>query len=282
MRIHHLSCGSLCPCGGRLFDGRSRGLFAHIVTHCLLIETAAGLVLVDTGYGLQDMRDRGSRLSHIWRALLNVQFREDDAAVRQVERLGYSARDVRHIVLTHLDFDHAGGLGDFPDARVHLLRAELGSANMGRGFVERRRYRAAQWQQVRHWRTYAPQGEAWFGFESVRALEGLPPEILMVPLAGHTVGHAGVAVQAAGGWLLHAGDAYLHRRQIETEATCPPGLGIYERLMDSDSPNRVRNQARLRELKRAHAGRVTVFCSHDASEFEALRTRQDGMQNRAA
>jgi glyoxylase-like metal-dependent hydrolase (beta-lactamase superfamily II) len=273
MRIHHLNCGSLCPCGGSLFDGRSRGLFAHIVTHCLLIEAGDGLVLVDTGYGLHDMRNRGSRLSHIWRALLIVQFREDDAAVRQIERLGYSARDVRHIVLTHLDFDHAGGLEDFPDARIHLLRAELASANVGQRFVERRRYRAAQWRQVRNWRTYAPQGEVWFGFESVRELEGLPPEILMVPLAGHTVGHAGVAVQTAGGWLLHAGDAYLHRRQMETEPVCPPGLGLYQRLMDSDSPKRARNQARLRELKRRHDGCIAIFCSHDASELEALRTR---------
>ena len=43
---------------------------------------------------------------------------------RQVEALGYSARDVRHIVVTHLDPDHAGGLSDFPDAEVHIFRAE--------------------------------------------------------------------------------------------------------------------------------------------------------------
>jgi len=34
------------------------------------------------------------------------------------------ASDVRHIVLTHLGFDHAGGLDDFPAATVHLLRQE--------------------------------------------------------------------------------------------------------------------------------------------------------------
>ena len=57
MRIHHLNRGSHCPVGGALFDGRSRSLFANIVTHCLLIETdSSGLVLVDTGYGLQNVR----------------------------------------------------------------------------------------------------------------------------------------------------------------------------------------------------------------------------------
>ena len=37
MRIHHLNCGSACPVGGRLFDGYSRGLTAHLVCHCLLV-----------------------------------------------------------------------------------------------------------------------------------------------------------------------------------------------------------------------------------------------------
>ena len=56
MRIHHLSCGTDCPLGGALFDGRSRGLTGRLVCHCLLIETDRdGLVLVDTGYGLRDV-----------------------------------------------------------------------------------------------------------------------------------------------------------------------------------------------------------------------------------
>lgn len=41
--------------------------------------------------------------------------------MRQIRRLGYAASDVCHIVLTELDFDHAGGLEDFPDARVHVF-----------------------------------------------------------------------------------------------------------------------------------------------------------------
>jgi hypothetical protein len=50
MRIHHVSCGTMCPVGGRLVDGFSRGLTAKLVCHCLLVETEQGLVLVDTGF----------------------------------------------------------------------------------------------------------------------------------------------------------------------------------------------------------------------------------------
>jgi len=273
MRIHHLNCGTHCPVGGAFFDGASRGLTASICTHCLLIEAGDGLVLVDTGYGVRDVRRPHARLARLWPAVLNVDYREQDTALRQVEALGFSARDVRHIVLTHLDFDHAGGIADFPQARVHVMERERDAAERKRrSFVARQRYRPAQWDGVRDWRTYATGGEPWFGFEAVRSLDGLPPEFLMVPLPGHTAGHAGVAIRAGEGWLLHAGDAYLHRGDLGSPRCCPPGLAIYEHIMDTDRPARRANQERLRVLKSEQRD-VTVFCSHDSAEFAALANR---------
>jgi glyoxylase-like metal-dependent hydrolase (beta-lactamase superfamily II) len=270
MRVHHLNCGTHCPLGGALFDGASRGLFGHLPTHCLLIETPmAGLVLVDTGYGLEDVRRPHARLPLLWPLLINPRLREQDTARRQIEALGFAARDVRHIVLTHLDFDHAGGLEDFPDARVHVLTAEHEAANARRGFVAHQRYRARQWDEVREWRFCEPRGEGWNGFSAVRDLDGLPPEILMLPLRGHTLGHAGIAIQSDHGWLLHAGDAYLHSSELSACPSCPPGLALYERIMDSDHRARLDNQARLRALKRDEPA-IQIFCSHDAAELAAL------------
>ena len=56
MRVHHLNCGTLCPHGRRLLAGEG-GLLepATVVCHCLLIETDDGLVLVDTGFGVEDL-----------------------------------------------------------------------------------------------------------------------------------------------------------------------------------------------------------------------------------
>lgn len=113
MRVYHLNCGTDCPLGGALFDGRSKGLTGKLVCHCLLIETDAhGLILIDSGYGLRDVAHPHSgphpRITRVMRSMLNIRLRAEDTAIRQIEALGFEASDVRHIVLTHLDFDHAG------------------------------------------------------------------------------------------------------------------------------------------------------------------------------
>jgi glyoxylase-like metal-dependent hydrolase (beta-lactamase superfamily II) len=273
MHIHHLNCGCMCPLGGALFDGFSRGLKAHIVCHCLLVETSQGLVLIDTGFGLRDVQSPYSRLSPLFIHFNGIQFDQKYTAIAQIEQLGFSARDVRHIVLTHLDFDHAGGLEDFPEATVHLLQSEMKTARDRRGFIASQRYRPGQWDEVKHWKYYEAGGEPWFGFEAVRDLEGLPPEILLIPLAGHTKGHAGVAIETPEGWLLHAGDAYFYRHEMYSpKQHCTPGLRAYQRLMEVDRKARLFNQNRLRELSLDHSQEVRLFCSHDAIEFENAKT----------
>ena len=293
MRLHHLNCISSCPLGGRLMDGRSSGVLQRgaLCCHCQLLETDRGLVLVDTGFGLADVAAPRQRLSGFFLRMLSPDFREEMTAVRQIEELGFAAADVRHIVLTHLDFDHAGGLDDFPHATVHLLRQEADDAVAQRSWLDRQRFRPQQWRDRSRWRVYggvgaaaagsagsrgsvgSPGGERWHGFDGVRQPDGLPPEILMVPLAGHTLGHAGVAMRVDGHWLLQAGDAYFHHREMAAEPWCTPGLRAYQTLMEKDRGARLANQERLRRLRQTAAADVTIFCAHDPVEFEALAGR---------
>ena len=277
MRIHHLNCGTDCPLGGALFDGRSKGPLGRIVCHCLLIETDAhGLVLVDTGYGLRDVahpHQRPSpRITLPWRMMLNIRLHERETAIRQIDALGFRAQDVRHIIATHLDFDHAGGLEDFPHAMVHVMAREYDDATGPRtGFVPRNRWRPAQLDSVQQWQRYGAHGEPWFGFEAVRDLTGLPPEILMVPLPGHTAGHCGVAVQGETGWKLLAGDAYFHHSEIDpARPPVPAGARAYQAMMEVDRGRRLQNQARLRDLARDRKGQVDIFCSHDPHDMDRL------------
>jgi glyoxylase-like metal-dependent hydrolase (beta-lactamase superfamily II) len=273
MHIHHLNCGTDCPVGGALFDGRSKGLTGRLVCHCWLIETDQGLVLIDTGYGLKDVdhpHDPPPRITRAMRTMLNIKLREEETAIRQIEALGFSPADVRHILLTHLDFDHAGGLEDFPNATVHLMDSEFTAATGSRpGFVLRNRYRPRQFDGVRNWRRYSGAGEPWFGFPAVRQLEGLPPEMLIVPLPGHTWGHAGIAVDTGQGWMLHAGDAYFYRGEMRSpKRKCTPGLRAYQTMMEVDRAQRLANQARLRRLSLDRSAGVSIVCAHDAVELE--------------
>jgi glyoxylase-like metal-dependent hydrolase (beta-lactamase superfamily II) len=236
----------MCPLGGMLFDGVSRGLTARLICHCLLLETESGLVLVDTGIGLRDC-ERPDRLSLFFRLFNNIQLEPRYTALHAVKRLGFRAEDVRHIVLTHLDFDHAGGVEDFPEATVHVLDDEVVAASRRAGFIGTRRYRPQQWDEVVQWQRYPANGERWMGFEAVRGLAGLPPEILLVPLPGHTSGHAGIAVQQPDGWLLDAGDAYFYRGEVGSpRRRCTPGLRFYQTMMEVDRSARMQNQDRLR------------------------------------
>ncbi|MFN3435810.1 MAG: MBL fold metallo-hydrolase, partial [Sphingomonas sp.] len=224
-------------------------------------------VLVDTGFGTRDVAHPRRRLSMFFRALNNIQLRAEETAVAQVRALGFDPRDVRHILISHLDFDHAGGIEDFPNATVHITAREKEVADRGYGgaFVGTRRYRPQQWDEANDWRLYPMgRGEPWFGFDAVRQLDGLPPEILLIPLSGHTWGHSGIAVDTGAGWLLHAADAYFHRDEIRApRRRCPAGMRGYQWMMEVDRGARLSNQARLRRLAHEHGNSVEIFCAHD-------------------
>ena len=270
MKVHHLNCATLCPYGGRFLSGKG-GLTspARMVCHCLLIETEAGLVLVDSGLGLRDVQTPEATIGRHFQLLMQPRLDPSETALRQLPALGFSPDDLRHVVLTHLDLDHAGGIQDFPKAKVHVLADEKDAALEPRTRIERTRYIQAHWEHGPDWQVYRPQGEPWFGFECVRSLTGLPPEILFIPLRGHTRGHSRVAVDTRSGWLLHAGDAYFHRGEMSPDRRrCPPILDVFQRIVEIDGRARLLNQERLRTLVRENAAEVRVFSAHDPVELE--------------
>ena len=270
MKVHHLNCGTMCPYGGRWVTGtgalRSP---TRLVCHCLLIETSHGLVLVDSGLGLRDVETPADTIGREFTLFMNAKLDPAETAARQIEALGHSLGDVRHVVLTHLDLDHAGGISDLPKAKIHLHTDELDAAKRPRTRIEKIRYKPAHWAHDPDWELYRPDGEGWFGFDCVRDLRGLPPEILMIPLIGHSRGHSGVAVDTGKGWLLHAGDAYFYRGELDPDRRrCPPMLDIFQRVVEVDSRARMKNQERLRHLAHENAADVRVFSAHDPIELE--------------
>lgn len=256
VRIHHLNCATMRPLTP-----------PSMVAHVLLLERPDGLALVDTGFGTGDLADPG-RLGLPFRALVRPTLDPAEPAVAQIRARGLDPADVTDVLLTHLDLDHAGGIGDFPNARIHVHATEHDAVQRP-PLRERARYVSGQWAHGPRWELHREEGDDWFGFASVTALS---EDVVIVPLHGHTRGHAGIACRRDDGhWLLHAGDAFFHRDQLADPPRCPASLAAFQRLMAVDDSARVRNLGRLQELARDHAADVTVFCAHDKVSLATLQ-----------
>ncbi|WP_309646909.1 MBL fold metallo-hydrolase [Nocardioides sp.] len=255
-RVHHLNCGTMTPLAA-----------APMVAHVLLVERDEGLLLVDTGFGTTDLQ-QPRRLGQPFRAVVRPVLDPAETATARITALGLDPADVTDVVLTHLDLDHVGGIGDFPRARVHVHATELEAA-LHPTLKEKARYVAGQWSHDPTWVRHREGGDAWFGLESVAAVGD---DVLIVPLHGHSRGHSGVAVRRPDGhWLLHAGDSYFHTAEKQTPPACPRALRAFQTVLAHADKARRANAERVRELHAGHADEVTVFSAHDASELAALQ-----------
>jgi hypothetical protein len=146
MRFHYLNAGTMYPIGRRLVnDTGSIFQRARMVCDCLLIETNDGLALVDIGIGLDDIANP-PRLGPKWVRQTTPRLDPAETAVQQVKALGYSPSDVRHLLLTHLDRDHAGGIPYFLYAKVHVHQREHDMAVSAGSLLHHRSMEAsAQW-----------------------------------------------------------------------------------------------------------------------------------------
>jgi len=246
--VHHINCGTLQVAG-----------YPTVVCHCLLLEDQGRLALVDTGIGLADVRDPVGRLGQELIDLAGFQFREDDTAVRRIEGLGLSPAQVRQIVLTHADPDHAGGLADFPGATVHISAEEW--TQLQAGHV---RYVGRQFEHGPQWHPTGPAERTWFDLPARPVPLGFSSEVLLIPLFGHTHGHCGVAIQQGSRWLLHAGDAYYLRAELHDDNH--PVSALAALRADDDAARRI-SLTELRRLHRKHGDQIEMFGYHDISEY---------------
>lgn len=252
--VHHLNCGTL------------RLPTAPMVCHVLLLETPGELVLVDTGFGMADIAQPAKRIGQ-FRHVIRPRLDPAETAIFQIKRLGFDPAQVRHILVTHFDIDHIGGLSDFPQAQVHLTADEARAAFHHPSFAERQRYNPAQWSYGPAIVEHAPGKRNWRGFAGVKALEEIAPGLLLVPLPGHTRGHAGYAIDTGGRWLLHAGDAFYFHGSLDGRSPVPMVAKIQERLLAFDHIQVRRNHARLGELVVRDGHELDVICSHDPALF---------------
>jgi glyoxylase-like metal-dependent hydrolase (beta-lactamase superfamily II) len=160
-------------------DDRRRLLQA---LNCLLIETPAGRVLVETGIG--------ERVDEKTREMRGY---EGSPIVPALDAAGFQPESIYLVVMSHLHFDHAGGLlrsdGEraFPRARIVAQKAEWEVA-LGDNPRLVASYVQPELQLVRDW-----GAEGWVDGE-----RELLPGVSVIPTGGHSAGHQAVVVRGTG------------------------------------------------------------------------------------
>jgi len=196
MTIHLINCFT---CNARFPSTMKTGMA------CLIVETDQGLVLVDTGLGLQEYSNP-SWFTQFFRVFTVMSLDPNEAAINRVEQLGFKPKDVKHVILTHMHFDHCSGLPDFPHAKVHVHKREHDAFTDGKilhwdelAYIQR--YTAHKPDFV----LYEKVDSKWYDFDAIR----LPfqPEMYLIPLFGHSRGQCGVTIKTSFGWFFHAADA---------------------------------------------------------------------------
>lgn len=273
MRIYHLNCGTMHAFGFPR-DDNTGGFFkrGHGVIHCLLVDTGDGLALVDTGWGVRDYTAPSSVVRQ-FADIIGCPCDLNETAIRQVESRGYDPADVKHIFLTHMHLDHAGGLPDFPAATVHLFADELEACLHPRTLVEWRAYRPEHRAHGPKWQPHRLQGDQWFGVDCAPPVRVGEAEFVMAPFTGHTRGHCGVALRMGDRWLLHCGDVYGYYRQVDpVQPYAHPSGKLMEFVVTTGFKMPRRHWARIRKLLQAHGDRIQTLCTHDTHEFELCMT----------
>ncbi len=191
---------------------RARDLVEIPVPAYLLEHPSAGVVLVDTGMhgSLADGngRERAGNLGPIGRLMSRqASMRPEQAAAAQLKALGVDAKDVELVVMTHLHFDHASALCDFPNATVLVDEREWRAAWARGGMLNG--YWTAQLDPRLTYRTIdftagpvGPRGP----FERTIDMFG-DGALTLCSTPGHTAGHMSLIARLQEGEALLSADA---------------------------------------------------------------------------
>lgn len=107
---------------GSLFKRR------HLAQNVVLISHPKGDILIDTGLG-SNIDEQFEENGFFHRQLFS--YTDHNPAIRQLTQSGYDISRLNAIVPTHLHWDHASGIEDFPNVPLWVQKAEYEEAMAG-------------------------------------------------------------------------------------------------------------------------------------------------------
>ena len=236
--------------------GKAPGTTIEAPILAYLIETAHGRVLYDVGCDYRKITDPALRERYYGAGGFPFgppEMSADDRLSALLAGIGIPPTDIDAIVLGHLHFDHAGGLGDFAGAEIHCHADEWAAAQDNADGA----YFADDFAAQHRWR---------FDREEKALCAGLR----IIDSPGHTAGHRSLVVEPAGGPpVILAGDAADLQQNLDEEIA--PGI------LWRDPAGRQREDlalASIRRLKALAAGEgAELWPNHDLRHWQRLRER---------
>jgi glyoxylase-like metal-dependent hydrolase (beta-lactamase superfamily II) len=267
MIIHDLDAMPMSPIGlsrrDAALDSRGR---PYLVTRMVLVHSDDdGWVAIDTGIGEQDALDPRRRLGLPFTLAVGATIDASRTLKQQALARNIDPREIKHVVLTHLDVDHAGGLPDFPWAKVHAHPREIATAANPKGAVQRGRYRRPHFEHGPDWCPFGEPTERWHGLDT-GPIDGLSDRWKWVALHGHTPGHCGIVWDDDDGDThFHVGDAFLQFYEMKTaQARASLANRFHHIAFDDDSEKAVACRRALRRIwLAANGGKMRWYSGHD-------------------
>jgi glyoxylase-like metal-dependent hydrolase (beta-lactamase superfamily II) len=249
MRLYAFHCGGELAMRS-LFDPHDPDCGAPMLVpyFFFLIQHDGQNILFDTGMHPLSISDPAQHFGEFADAY-PLRMAPGDDAVSLLQGVGVTPDDVGHVVQSHLHYDHAGGLTQFPRATVHLNRAELAFA------LWPPVYQRNPPQFIHH----EFEGvTAWHEIEGDCDILG-DGRLIAFPTPGHTAGHQSLLVHLDSGPVILVGDAAYDLGKMRQRAL--PSV-----LWSPDAM--VASWERLEGLERSLG--ATLMTSHDL-EFETAR-----------
>ena len=166
-----------------------------------VIEHPEGLIAIDTGLGAHVTRPR------TFRGFPPIPTKASPALEigAQMRERGLDPSEVRRVILTHLDWDHTGGLHHFPAAEVlvHSPEYEFAQTRMGRV-----RFRPSLWPERFAPDVYELEADPFGPFPVSRPATNAG-DLRIIPIPGHAPGQVAVAYDIGDVTLLFAADHML-------------------------------------------------------------------------